>query len=225
MEERGQYITLLCLQHQKGHLTEKMIRLCCGNAAADVMAKFRQDSAGLWYNVRLEQEMEKRREHSRKQSERAAEGWKKRKKQISVASHGNAAALPLENEDVNENELKNKKESNIDFTQPDIPGDTVVFPFDTELMRKLWAAWKEARWNTHKVRYPMSGEQADLRRLQNMTFQQVEETIQAAIAGGWKNLYPERNGKPKSKSSRDADRLASIAAGMAKRYGSDAGNQ
>ena len=56
MEERGQYITLLCLQHQKGHLTEKMIRLCCGNAAADVMAKFRQDENGLFFNERLETE-------------------------------------------------------------------------------------------------------------------------------------------------------------------------
>jgi len=27
MEERGQYITLLCLQHQKGSLSEKTIRL------------------------------------------------------------------------------------------------------------------------------------------------------------------------------------------------------
>src|SRR5690554_351231 len=54
MEERGQYITLLCLQQQKGHLSEKTIRLSVGNAAADVMAKFRQDSAGLWYNERLE---------------------------------------------------------------------------------------------------------------------------------------------------------------------------
>mgnify|MGYP001360618340 CR=1 FL=1 len=60
MEERGQYITLLCLQHQKGHLTEKMIRLCCGNAAADVMAKFRQDENGLFFNERLETEREKK---------------------------------------------------------------------------------------------------------------------------------------------------------------------
>ena len=70
MEERGQYITLLLLQHQKGHLTEKMINLSVGNAAADVMAKFRQEPAGLWYNVRLEQESDKRAIHAAKQKER-----------------------------------------------------------------------------------------------------------------------------------------------------------
>lgn len=91
MEERGQYITLLCLQHQKGHLSDKLIRLTLGNATADVMAKFRQDSAGLWYNARLEEEAEKRKAHGEKQKERAVQGWKKRKGEATA----NATALPL----------------------------------------------------------------------------------------------------------------------------------
>lgn len=108
MEERGQYITLLCLQHQKGHLSEKMIRLSVGNAAADVMAKFRQDSAGLWYNARLEFEIQRRAEFAEQQRKRAIDGWKKRKNDTESKpnkSHGNAAALPVEN--TNENEIKN----------------------------------------------------------------------------------------------------------------------
>jgi len=51
MEERGQYITLLCLQHQTGHLSEKEIRLCVGNAAADVMAKFEKDENGNFREI------------------------------------------------------------------------------------------------------------------------------------------------------------------------------
>ena len=103
MEERGQYITLLCLQHQKGRLTEKMIRLCCGNATADVMAKFRQDNEGLFFNERLEEEIGKRKNHSDKQRVRAIEGWKKRKNndcQTDATAHAtayttaDAAAMP-----------------------------------------------------------------------------------------------------------------------------------
>ena len=114
MEERGQYITLLLLQHQKGSLSEKMIRLSVGNAAADVMAKFRQDSAGLWYNERLSKEIENRKFFTEKQRERAVEGWKKRKNkpdQSQPHAQANAAALPLEDvneiviEDVNENKI------------------------------------------------------------------------------------------------------------------------
>jgi uncharacterized protein YdaU (DUF1376 family) len=97
MEERGQYITLLCVQHQKGRLSEKAIGLCVGNAAADVMAKFRQDSAGLWYNERLELESDKRKAHSEKQAERARDGWKKRKTDATAHTAASAAALPLVN--------------------------------------------------------------------------------------------------------------------------------
>lgn len=112
MEERGVFITLLCLEHQKGRLTEKIIRLSCGNATAEAMAcamaKFRQDPAGLWYNERLEKEIEKRAEFSQKQSKRASDGWKTRKGE----SHGNATAMPLENRTINEtiNEIVIEKE-------------------------------------------------------------------------------------------------------------------
>lgn len=60
MEERGQYITLLCLQHQKGPLNEKTIRLCVGYASVSVLAKFTQNDKGEYYNERLEYEVLKR---------------------------------------------------------------------------------------------------------------------------------------------------------------------
>jgi uncharacterized protein YdaU (DUF1376 family) len=117
MDERGQYITLLCLQHQKGHLSEKMIRLSCGNAAADVLAKFRQDENGFYYNERLEVEIEKRKVHSLKQSDRAKEGWKKRKEKSDAAAY--AMAMPLEDENENENKDVIKKERSV-FKKPTI---------------------------------------------------------------------------------------------------------
>ena len=64
MEERGQYITLLCLQHQKGRLSEKTCRLSLGlseiTQASDVMAKFIKDEDGFYYNKRLEDEVLRR---------------------------------------------------------------------------------------------------------------------------------------------------------------------
>ena len=92
MEERGQYITLLCLQHQKGHLSKKVIGLCIGNATADVLDKFSIDNDGLYFSPRLDVEIQKRRDHSQKQKQRALDGWVKRK------ATADATALPLENE-------------------------------------------------------------------------------------------------------------------------------
>lgn len=199
MEERGQYITLLCLQQQKGHLTEKAIKIAVGNAAADVMAKFRQDSAGLWYNERLELEIEKRASHAEKQRQRAIDGWQKRKKEAEKAysgiHSGNAAALPLGNANANANGNEDNNSKGVDFSKPDIEGDEVIFPLDTQTVRELWAGWKRYRWDVNGDRYKMHGEQAALRQLEGMTFDEIKSTIEKAIQGGWKNLYPEKNGR------------------------------
>ena len=37
MEERGQYITLLCYQHQKGHIHEKTIKIVVGSCSDSVV--------------------------------------------------------------------------------------------------------------------------------------------------------------------------------------------
>ncbi len=105
MEERGQFITLLCLQHQKGALSEKLMRLQCGGIPnADVLAKFRIDENGLYYNKRIEEEREKRQAHSDKQRLNAYKRWDKDKnKNNKTLYNGNAMAMPLENE--NENEI------------------------------------------------------------------------------------------------------------------------
>jgi len=108
-EERGQYITLLCLQHQKGRLPRKSIGIAVPNATADVLAKFKIDENGLYYNERLEIEANKRKEHSEKQKQRALDGWEKRKgnNKATDITTVNATALPLENE--NENIIDNSK--------------------------------------------------------------------------------------------------------------------
>lgn len=79
MEERGQYITLLCLQHTKGHLTRKMIEINIPDISDDVISKFKQDKMGRYYNERLESEIDRREEQADKQRQRAKSGWKKRK--------------------------------------------------------------------------------------------------------------------------------------------------
>lgn len=60
----GMYIRLLCLQHQKGHLTEKDMYYICTTYVEDVFCKFKRDDAGLYYNERLEIEANRRRNYS-----------------------------------------------------------------------------------------------------------------------------------------------------------------
>ncbi len=117
-EERGQYITLLCMQHQKGRLSKKSISIAVPNATADVLAKFTIDENGLYFNDRLEMEAKKRAEHAEKQRQRAISGWEKRKKRQSRDNTvADAVALPLE--DVNENEDRNDNKDGNSLKNPE----------------------------------------------------------------------------------------------------------
>jgi uncharacterized phage protein (TIGR02220 family) len=94
MEERGQYITLLCLQHQQGHLSEKTIFLSVGELSEDVKAKFLVDGNGLYYQYRMDKESAKREAFV---SSRQANGQK-----------GGRPPKPKENHMVNLNEIYEK---------------------------------------------------------------------------------------------------------------------
>jgi len=99
MEERGQFITLLCLQHQKGTLTDKTIRLSLGSVSVDVLSKFSKDKDGNFYNDRLSQEIEKRIQFTESRRNNGSKGGRPK-------NNTKPLGLPKDNlmEDVNENE-------------------------------------------------------------------------------------------------------------------------
>lgn len=59
-EQVGKYIRLLCLQHQTGHLEEKHMINICKSYDKDIFSKFARDENGLYYNERLENEINRR---------------------------------------------------------------------------------------------------------------------------------------------------------------------
>lgn len=63
-EEIGQYIKLLCLQHQKGHLKEKDMLNICKTYNEEIFSKFKKDEEGNYYNERLEEEITRRKKYS-----------------------------------------------------------------------------------------------------------------------------------------------------------------
>lgn len=66
-EQIGKYITLLCLQHQKGHLTIDQMGKVLADDDVEVFEKFIQDAEGKWYNVRLDQVIIEREEFAERQ--------------------------------------------------------------------------------------------------------------------------------------------------------------
>ena len=109
-EERGQYITLLCLQHQKGHLSEKTIRLSVGSVSVDVLRKFIKDENSCYYNKRMDEEIGKRLQFIETRRVNGSKGGRPIK--ANAKPNGYPNAKPNENLIENENEDDN---INIDF--------------------------------------------------------------------------------------------------------------
>ncbi len=103
-EQVGKFIRLLCVQHQKGRLSEKHMLSICKAYDSEIFEMFLKDEKGLFYNERLEIEINKRKSHSEKQRANVMKRWNKDTNVIPNKQNGNTVVIPLENENENENE-------------------------------------------------------------------------------------------------------------------------
>ena len=107
MEQIGQYITLLCLQHQHGVIPENHMISVCGSFDNPVMSKFIKDDQGNFYNERMKIESEKRKSfcksRSNNKSGRPKKDIKNNHKKITSKSYDNRKIIHMENENENEN--------------------------------------------------------------------------------------------------------------------------
>jgi uncharacterized protein YdaU (DUF1376 family) len=125
-EEKGAYMELLMMQFNRGHMTSHMIGQTVGQIWVNIKDKFIQDEKGLWYNVRLEIEKEKRKKftESRRNNVLGENQYtKSNKKTAKNNGHMNGhMTIHMENENESENESVNKdfgKSENL-FENPQI---------------------------------------------------------------------------------------------------------
>lgn len=67
-EQVGKYLRLLIAQHQHGHLSDKQMTFICGSHDVDVFDKFQKDDTGMFFNQRLEAEVNRRKSFSESRS-------------------------------------------------------------------------------------------------------------------------------------------------------------
>lgn len=182
MDERGQFITLLCLQHQKGLLNEKTIRLCVGSVSVDVLNKFSRDENGNYFNKRLVEEIEKRNKYTESRRNNGIKGGRPSNKQTKNNNHkdnlmGNENINEDENKDVNEKSIEQRK---IDFF------NSVGLQFSSEYSKSTLSEfceyWTEYNPNGKRMRFEMQKVFDTNRRLKT-----------------WSKNNFSNNGKPKSK--------------------------
>lgn len=115
-EQRGKYILLLCLQHQKGHLTTEQMSQILEDTDDEVLGKFIQDEEGKWFNPRADREKLKREEGAMWKAENGRKGGlaKAKNKQNASKTPSENLTRALGNEDVNDihyNTINSKRDS------------------------------------------------------------------------------------------------------------------
>lgn len=113
-EQVGKYIRLLCAQHLTGHLSEKHMLKICGTYDEDIWSKFQRDGAGLFFQPRLEMEIQRRKNYSqsRRKNRQSPDNQiiepinPPKPDEIICQSYDTTYVNHMENETGNENEIE-----------------------------------------------------------------------------------------------------------------------
>jgi len=173
-EQRGKYITLLCLQHQKGVLSEKDMLNICSSYDKDVFDKFTKSDEG-YYNERMRFEHEKRNKFSKSRSENRLKGIEnkrlkpKKKVKKSYDNH-----MENENENINDNIIDNINKSELEKKLDEF------YNFRIKLKKPVLEASKESLKN--KL-IEMSGGDEQI----------ITKILDQSIANGWQGVFELKN--------------------------------
>jgi len=147
-EDRGKYISILCLMHQQGRMSEETIRFIVGSVSDNLKSKFSIDDHGMWFNERLEDETLKRNKFTESRRNNGLLGGRpsdtkptgKPKNNLKVNLVHNHKANLMEDE--NENEIKdiNTKEPVDFFLEVKNKGGDI---YTDEMLKRFSEYWTE----------------------------------------------------------------------------------
>ncbi len=193
-EERGAYISLLCLQWSKGFVTELDIqRMCLGmptHCQGICQSKFEIGEDGNYRNRRLEKERDKQKERSEKQREIANLRWSK-----------DANAMPTHMPDDANAYAKPIPESCFPSPSPNKDTKTPKSEWEVahgvelpEALRtqncleavRLWLRYKSEK----REAYKKTGLTAAMTKwAREFTPSEFPSIVEHSIASGWKGIY------------------------------------
>ena len=194
LEEKGAYLELLICQFNSGHMTSHMVGRMVGQVFGQIQDKFKKDENGLWYNKRLDIEIEKRNSfiNSRKNNLKGFNQYKK-----------NGGHMEGHMEDENENIYKGKGgvgekpqwAENFNNYNPKIK-----YPFESEKFGAIWDYWLKYKKERKDKKYTTTGEQATINSLSDKaggSIDKAAEIINQSIQQNWAGLFELKNNQNK----------------------------
>jgi len=183
MEERGVYITLLCKQwslYNENGIPKKRLRLFLGydweNLPEMVKEKF-IDNGDYFFNERLNNVILERIAFIKKQTINGYKG-------------GRPPKVKTQTKPKKTFSKKMKKKMKIEEEK-----EIVVYPYNSKQFLNTWSNWKIYKAKEFKFNYrTLQSEQAALKKLVNESENESHavESIEAAMANGWKGIYPQK---------------------------------
>jgi hypothetical protein len=174
-EQTGKYIRLICAQHQHGRLSEAMVLQICGDLDLAVLSKFERDENSMYYNIRLETEIQKRKKFSESRRNNIKKRWDTSEKQVNYISNTNeihmnntintledTSVIHMENENIyiessnnisNNSEKENTKRKRKEFVAPskdEMMDYAAEKGFDRSVGAQAWEYYSVADWKDAK---------------------------------------------------------------------------
>lgn len=160
-EEKGAYVDLLMLQFNRGHMTLHMIQHTVGHLWDQIKSKFKQDDDGLWYNVRLDFEKERRKNFTKSRRNNLSSTNKANKKEHHMKQHMNShMSEHMENENINENIIINEtiNENKTKIKKALIPNFDEFLEYaktkepnvDSSDLKLKYDSWLESDWSINR---------------------------------------------------------------------------
>lgn len=134
-EQVGKYIRLLCLQHQKGELSEKDMINICETHEEDIFGKFMKNDSGNFINVRMLEETERRNKYCQSRA------TNRKKKEGTYVKH-----METETEDIKKGGKGGKKK----FIPPSVDDVTAYFKlkgYTQEAAVRAFDYYTELNWH------------------------------------------------------------------------------
>lgn len=208
-EDRGKYITLLCVMHQHGRMSEERVGLLVGSVSVSLREKFQVDEAGNWFSEKLEFVIAKRQDFIDKQIANGKKGGRpKNPNKTQTITQKQSQTKPII-----EDEIENKDLSKSNATENlHKVGSTaqklleVVMPWDSPEFMEAWDLWKQHRKQSDRHTYKPIGEQAALSELANLSGGNEDTAIQIikqSMSNSWKGFFALKN-EPKNGNIRNS---------------------
>ena len=166
-EQRGKYIYLLCLQHQKGRLTLVDLKSKLTDEDVEVAERFPLQADGYYYNQRMYDEALKRKNYTESRRNN-----RKKKDDVDISHIRKTYVNRMENENVNETVNVNT-DVDINVIDNEIDNEYVVGSEEAELEQYYQEAYNQEL----EREYSKADRQETLANTMANTWEQLTKTI------------------------------------------------